>query len=473
MAVERWLRGMRRSGRGVRALVPLALPLVLLAGCGGGSNATGADTATTTAGSTVAGAPGSSLVATRLQVPSDVSGGSLSPAPTIDLPPGWRAQVWARLPNARFAAWSPEGALLVSSFHRGRVVAFVPRADRAARPRRQILATGLSLPQGLAFDTVGGHRVLYVAESHQIDRYVWNGPGRLGARTVVIRNLPDGFAGGDGDPHRPKSLIIGPGHEILVSIGSGTNALASGLQGNPQRATVVAYSSGGRLLRVVAKGARNAEGLSYAPDHTLWTAVNERDQIEYPFHRAYGGYADAFGQVIPAYVNEHPAEQVARLTQGRNLGWPYCDPDPDASPNRADPFADVPFTADAQTNPTGSKLDCAKLPPIERGLPAHSAPIGFHFLEGSTLPAPWRGGAVLAVHGSWDRVPPRAPAVLWLPWRANGKTLGPPVTIVGGFQAADGSRWGRPVDAVPGPDGALYVTDDSAGAVYRLTPPAS
>lgn len=66
--------------------------------------------------------------------------------------------------------------------------------------------------------------------------------------------------------------------------------------------------------------------------------------------------------------------------------------------------------------------------------------------------------------------PPRAPAVLWLPWEPAKKTLGSPITLVGGFQDADGQRWGRPVDAVPGPDGALYVSDDTAGAIYRIVP---
>ena len=127
--------------------------------------------------------------------------------------------------------------------------------------------------------------------------------------------------------------------------------------------------------------------------------------------------------------------------------------------------------ADAVTNPGGIHLDCAALPAVEVGLPAHSAPLGMSFLEGSAIPAPWSAGAVVAVHGSWDRQPPRSPAVLWMAWDAAKHTLEPAVTIVTGFQNADGSRWGPPVDAVPGPDGALYVSDDTAGAIYRLMPP--
>jgi glucose/arabinose dehydrogenase len=80
-------------------------------------------------------------------------------------------------------------------------------------------------------------------------------------------------------------------------------------------------------------------------------------------------------------------------------------------------------------------------------------------------------GAVIAAHGSWDREPPQSPALLWLGWDGGQRTLQPAVVLVAGFQSRNGSRWGRPVDAVPGPDGALYVSDDLAGAVYRLQPP--
>ena len=125
----------------------------------------------------------------------------------------------------------------------------------------------------------------------------------------------------------------------------------------------------------------------------------------------------------------------------------------------------MPFTRDVETNADGSKLDCSKLAPIEQTFGAHSAPLGLTF---ATLPAPSVRGALVGVHGSWNRPAPRAPEVSFFPY-ANGK-IGASRPLVGGFQAADGSRWGRPVAAVPGPDGALYVSDDQAGAIYRLVP---
>jgi glucose/arabinose dehydrogenase len=116
----------------------------------------------------------------------------------------------------------------------------------------------------------------------------------------------------------------------------------------------------------------------------------------------------------------------------------------------------------------GAKLDCAALPPIEQSMGAHSAPLGLSFVDGA-LPEPYARGALVGVHGSWNRQPPRAPEVSFYPWRDG--SLGAQQTLVGGFQADDGSRWGRPVAAEVGPDGAVYISDDYAGAIYRLAPP--
>jgi glucose/arabinose dehydrogenase len=265
-------------------------------------------------------------------------------------------------------------------------------------------------------------------------------------------------------------VAVAPDGTVYFNVGSSSNANPDDRTMTPPRAVIMAVNSNGSNLHVVETGVRNGEGLAVAPNGVVWTAVNNRDNITYPFSGAYDGVADALGQVIQAYVNNHPPDEVVPVTQGRDLGWPYCNPDPDLN-TPAGSEANVPFVADALTNRGGTALDCASLPRVQVGLAAHSAPLGLAFLEGSKLPAPWSGGAVVAVHGSWDRQPPQPPAVLWMAWNAASATLQPAVTVVSGFQDADGSRWGRPVDAVPGPDGSLYVSDDTAGAIYRLSPP--
>lgn len=112
--------------------------------------------------------------------------------------------------------------------------------------------------------------------------------------------------------------------------------------------------------------------------------------------------------MLQAYVENHPPDELARLTAGRNLGWPFCDPDPDAKRGGAD-------TAEDHGNMRST--------PTLRRTP-----------EGSSLPSPWDAGAVVAVHGSRDRDPPRAPAELWLPWNTHTHGLGAATTLVGGFQ---------------------------------------
>ncbi len=195
---------------------------------------------------------------------------------------------------------------------------------------------------------------------------------------------------------------------VYFNVGSSSNASPDDRAMSPQRAVIMAVRPDGTDLRVVERGVRNGEGLAVAPDGAVWTAVNERDNIPYPSHAPYGVYTDAFGQVVQAYVNDHPPDEVVPVTAGRDLGWPYCDPDQDGS-KPAGSLAGVPLVPNSVTNPGGSELDCAALAPIQVGLPAHSAPLGMTFLEGSKVPARWSGGAVVAVHGSWDRHPPRAP----------------------------------------------------------------
>jgi glucose/arabinose dehydrogenase len=450
-------------------LLALALPAsVALAACGGSVPAAShppAPGATASSAAPAAVPTGRSRV--TLVVPHGLGGGPFATRRTVLVPKGWTARVWARVPGARMEAWTPEGDLLVSQPGRGRIVELRPGAGRAASVRT--LLSGLTAPQGLAFARVSGRWVLYVGQATQIDRYPWGRRGISGRRAVVAAHLPAFDPSGD-DVHPYKDIAVTPGGTLYFGVGSSSNASPGDLTMKPPRAVIMSVRPDGRHLHIVMTGVRNAEGLATAPDGVVWLAVNNRDNIPYPFHRPYGGYRDAFGKVIPAYVDNHPPDEVLPVSQGRDLGWPYCNPDQDLN-HPAGSLADVPFVADALTNPGDRHLRCGRLPRLQVGLPAHAAPLGMSFLEGSTIPAPWSGGAVIAAHGSWDRQPPRSPAVLWLAWHAAKRTLAPSVVLITGFQNASGSRWGRPVDAVPGPDHSLYVTDDTAGAVYQFTAP--
>lgn len=452
--------------------VAAAITILALAGCGSGSSGT-ADTAATTiamntgaASARAAARPPGGRETVTLTVPAAMRGGELSSPHKLSVPKGWKASVWARPEGARMEAITPEGNLLVSQPSSGVVLEL--SGGRQAEGEKVVLA-GLESPQGLAFTKRGGGWVLYVGESDQIDAYPWRGHGKVGAQRVLAPNLPDEQPAGD-DIHRQKDVVVAPDGTIYFDVGSSSNASPADRGYHPPRGVIDSVGPNGGKARVVMKGVRNGEGLALAPDGTIWTAVNNRDEIPYPFHGEAEGQSEAFGQVIRAYVDNHPPDEVARVIQGRDLGWPLCNPEQGKNTPPGS-LADVPLIPDSVTNPGGKALDCAKLAPIEVGLPAHSAPLGMSFLEGTKVPAPWSGGAVLAAHGSWDRQPPRPPAVLWMRWDAKHRTLAPARTLVGGFQEADGERWGRPVDVVPGPEGALFVSDDTAGAIYKLSPP--
>lgn len=393
---------------------------------------------------TEAAAAPQGLVPVTVEVPDGMDAAPFDVPRTAQVPPGWSLSVWARVPEARLAQWLPDDTLLISRPDAGEVIRLTRDGD-AAQP--SVLLDGLTQPHGLDFrdDT------LYVAESDQVSAYPY-ADGRLGEPRVIAGNLPDARSPDlrGAYSHALKSVAVGPDRRVYFSIGSTGNISAEDRDATPPRATVMTVAPEGGPAQPWATGVRNGTGLAIAPDGSLWTANNGRDNVARP----------SDGQVVQEYVTDNPPEQMARLFEGRELGWPYCNPEGGPS--------NLPLINDVQTNPDGALLDCAALPPIEQSFPAHSAPLGLAFTD-AVLPAPYQSGALVGVHGSWNASPPRAPEVSFFPWTSG--TLGPRQTLVGGFQSEDGSRWGRPVAAVDGPDGAVYVTDDDAGAVYRLAPP--
>jgi len=407
------------------------------------------------------------LVPVTVTVPDGLNAAPLDVARQALVPKGWTLSVFARVPAARLLVWAPDRTLLVSVPAEGKVVRLTPDGHGGAT--ESVLLAGLTQPHGLAF----AGSTLYVAQSDRVDKYTY-ASGRAKDPRAVVTGLPDARSPelGGKYAHALKSVAVGKDGSVYVSVGSTGNISVADLSVSPPRASILRVPPGGGKPEAFAVGVRNGTGLAIAPDGAVWTAVNNRDNIQYPFDKPYGDAPEsAQGKVIGDYVRDHPVEPLAKLTRGRNLGWPYCDPDPDVDPGvrgSAMDFSDVPFTTDVETNPGGGKLDCATLPKVEQTLGGHSAPLGLSFVDGG-LPGAYAHGALVGVHGSWNASPPRAPEVSFFPWH-DGE-LGDQQTLVGGFQADDGSRWGRPVGAVAGPDEAVYITDDKAGAVYRLSPP--
>ncbi|MBX3193804.1 MAG: hypothetical protein KF727_01725 [Microbacteriaceae bacterium] len=397
-------------------------------------------------------APGP-LAPVELTVAAGTDGGAAT-GRTLNLPVGWSAEVWAAVPQARLAAWTPDGRLVVSSGRSGRLTLLTPGSPGNA-PTAETLLDGQSNPQGVAFAQDGTRDVLVVGEDSQI--VVWNyADGSVADRRVLVDGLPT-------SGHGSKAVTV-TGSTVFYSLGSSGNRDPRDRDADPERAAVWQVNLDGSGNQVVASGVRNGFGLAIAPDGTLFTAVNQADNQPYPFRDDSGGY----GQVVRDYVNENPIEPVTRLTPGIDLGWPLCVPDTRESAD----LTGLPYVPDPEFNPDDAELDCAQLPNTMVGLPAHSAPLGLAFTAGTAIEGAVGNGALITAHGSWNRQPPRPPYVAFSAWDAGTATLRAPVELVTGFQQDDGSRWGRAVTAIPGPDGSLYVTDDDAGLIYRITPGA-
>ncbi len=407
-------------------------------------------------------APGASQSVT-VKVPDGMNAAPFDQARKLTVPSGFAISVFARVDGARFMAVAPNGDVLVSQPGDGKVTLLRPREGQA--PQSFTFASGLNRPHDLVFHEVSGKTYLYVSEQDKVGRYLYT-KGDTGGqgREVVVTGLPGG------GNHPLKNIALN-GDQLYVSIGSSSNADPKDLQMNPKRAAIYVYSANktnqpatsGTLF---AQGIRNAEGLTFAPgSDKLWVVVNNRDNIAYPFHKDLTDDGkDDYGQVIQAYVNDHPPEEVIQVKQGANYGWPYCNPDPDSATG----LSDMPFNHDAQNNPDGQTFDCtAKATRVDKGIHAHSAPLGVAFWTGG--PGAYKNVMTTGLHGCWNCSKAFGYKVVFFPLLANG-TLGDEADLVSGWvtDPATKQQWGRPVDTLPMSDGSLLISDDGSGTVYRL-----
>ncbi|MES2935625.1 MAG: sugar dehydrogenase [Pseudomonadota bacterium] len=433
--------------------------------CGGGSG--GAVTTTPVVRDTPAAA---ATVRTRVQVPDALT--AVAPFNTprfLTIPPGFGIKLWARVDGARFMARAPNGDILVSNPGAGKITLL--RDTGAAVPTSFNFATGLNLPHDMVFHQIGNQIYLYLAETNRVTRSVYNlGDTQTGQRTVVVDNLPNvslpELKGAYS--HQLKNIALSADHRLYVSIASTCNACIEDTSSNPLRGAIYEFNADGSGQRLYARGVRNAEGLDFRPgSNELWVAVNSRDQMLYPFDNDFDGDGQSdYGKLLPAFVNQNPPDLFTRVRDGGNYGWPFCNslPNPQMSA--------LGLVRDFALNKDGTKLDCATVDRASKGIRAHSAALGMSFLTGTNVPAAYRHGAVLALHGCWNCT--RLDAgykVIYIPVTDTG-TAGVEIDLITGFVIDPDQRtvWGRPVDAIVDAKGNILVSDDYAGAIYQMFP---
>jgi glucose/arabinose dehydrogenase len=392
-----------------------------------------------------------------LTVPATMRSAPFNVPRALLIPAGSHIAVYTRINDARFVVVTPDSNLLVSAPNAGTV--YLVRPNPSGDPIVSTFVTGLENPQGLAIQSVGGTPYLYVAEDNQVDRYAWTaGQTTASAQHVIITGLPTGGA------HPLKVLAFDANGKLYVGIGSSCNVCTDDVQGGIQRGAIYQYNADGSGGRLFAKGVRNPEGLAVLPGtNTLWAAVNERDDIPYPYHDASG---NAYGGVYTSYVDNHPPDELTSVRDGGNYGFPFCNPTQDSS-NAYDNMAFDP-SVDPGINDAG-QVACTTMDRIVKGVQAHSAPLGLTFTMGTAAPTAYRDGAIMAFHGSWDRSAKTGYKIVYVPFSGSTPATGTtPTDLVSGWADAS-SDWGRPVDVAIDASGRLFITDDTAGAIYVLS----
>jgi glucose/arabinose dehydrogenase len=443
-----------------------ATVLILFTCSGGGGNA---PTAQIVPSQSTSAPPAPASVSQSVEVPADLAATPFDQAHSLNVPPGFGIRVWARVAGARFLARAPNGDILVSQPGQGKITLLRKQAN--ASPQMLEFATGLSKPHGMVFHQIGTIIWLYVAESNRITRSVYQpGMTTLGQQQVVVDNLPDNSTPElrGAYSHDLKNIALGPDDKLYVSIASACNACAEDTISNPVRGAIYQYGADGSNGRLFARGLRNAEGLDFIPGtNTLWAAVADRDNILVSQDLSVNGDGqNNIGQLVSAYVDNNPPDPFTVVTDGANYGWPFCR----SVPN--DAMSNLDVLPDFELNPKGIKFNCATVTRASKGIRAHATPLGFSFLHGSNVPAAYRSGAAVALHGCWNCTTLIAGyKVVYFPFDAAGNA-GNEIDLVTGFvtDPVAGKYWGRPVDVIAGGDGDLLISDDLASAIYQLYP---
>jgi glucose/arabinose dehydrogenase len=333
----------------------------------------------------------------------------------ISLPPGFKMEVLARLENPRAMVLGSEGTLFAGSMRAGNVYAI--KLQQGAPARVTTVASGLNRPIGVAFR--GG--ALYVSATDRVLRFddIEHRLDSPPTPVLVSKAFPNSAG------HGGKFIAFGPDGKLYVPSGAPCNIC----EPDPERyANLMRMNPDGSALEVFARGIRNTVGFDWDPDtHEIWFTDNGRDMLG----------------------DDAPPDELNHATKpGMNFGYPYC---------HGGTIADPEF---------GSKHSCAEFASPAQNLGPHVASLGMRFYTGTQFPAVYRKQIFIAEHGSWNRsrkIGYRVSVVRI----EGGKAVSYQPFATGWLQGEQ--AWGRPADVLVMPDGSLLVSDDFAGAIYRIS----
>ena len=337
----------------------------------------------------------------------------------LKVPNGFKVEVWAHgMPGARMMARGDKGTIFIGTRVIGKVYAVT---DKDGKRTHRVIAEGLKQPNGVAFKD-GKLYVISIDQALRFDGI----EDKLDAPQPT--DISEAIKLPPSTHHNWKFAAVGPDNKLYISIGSPCNIceINTGMHGLIRRQNL-----DGSNIEIVARGVRNSVGFDWHPQtKELWFTDNGRDWA---------------GDAGP----EEELNRVAANNVGGFFGFPYCHangvPDPDIK--KPNPCA-------------GVTLPAATLGP-------HAAALGIRFYTGSMFPAAYKNTAFIARRGSWNRTKKFGYDVVQAKIKGGKATITPFLT--GFLDQQSDTFWGRPVDVLVMPDGALLVSDEQNGAVYRIS----